>query len=373
MNHDGFGYDASMRTDDLDYELPPECIATQAAEPRDAAKLMVVHRNSGQVQHQQVRDLPKLGILQPGDLMIVNQTRVLKAWFEAIRQSTGGRVTGLFLEMLDADQARVMLETRGKLQPGETIVISGENLQCTLTLDHSQGLGTWDVTTIGDVSLPQALECLGQTPLPPYIRKARKLRHQADVTAADQTRYNTVYATDPGSVAAPTAGLHFTQSLLAELEAMNVRRAAVTLNVGVGTFAPVRTEQLDQHNMHRELFHVSQKTLQAIRDTRATGGRLFVVGTTSVRALESLPDEIIANPPAEGYESKSELFIHPDANFEFRFTDRLMTNFHLPRSTLLAMIATLPGVGLPKLKSLYETAITMDYRFYSYGDAMLFV
>jgi len=195
---------------------------------------------------------------------------------------------------------------------------------------------------------------------------------QGEVTAEDQDRYNTVCAESAGSVAAPTAGLHFTPALLQTLEQMGVRRAAVDLHVGLGTFAPVRTEQLEDHDMHRESYTVARDTLDAIAQARASGRRLFVVGTTTVRALESLPDDALA-PDAypEGITSSTNLFIHPDAGFTFKYTDRLMTNFHLPQSTLLALVASLPGIGLDRLMAIYHAAVEKRYRFYSYGDAML--
>ena len=215
---------------------------------------------------------------------------------------------------------------------------------------------------------------MGQTPLPPYIRKQRKKLGQGEITDADRERYNTVYAQSPGSVAAPTAGLHFTPELLGTLDQLGVQRAAVDLHVGLGTFAPVRSERLEDHEMHRESYTVPRHTLDAIATARANGNRLFVVGTTTVRALESLPDDALdPGTYTDGITASTNLFIRPDTGFTFHYTDRLMTNFHLPQSTLLALVAALPGIGLDRLMAIYQEAVAQRYRFYSYGDAMLIV
>ena len=215
------------------------------------------------------------------------------------------------------------------------------------------------------------LDAMGVTPLPPYIRKARRLAGMAEQSAEDIERYNTVYAEAPGSVAAPTAGLHFTPELLAALDAAGVRRMAVTLHVGPGTFAPVRSERLEDHAMHAERVEVPDEVVRAMAETRSRGGRVLAVGTTTVRAIESVPAAAAAK--GEGMLGPTDLFITPDNGFAFRFTDALMTNFHLPRSTLLAMVSALPGVGVERLLAWYREAIDEGYRFYSYGDAMLVV
>lgn len=366
-----------MRTDALDYHLPDELIATQAAEPRDSARLLLVRRDSQTVEHHRVRDLPELGLFKPGDLMLVNQTRVLPAQLTGLRHATGGRVTGLFVDADSDRRWRVMLESRGTLTPNETIQFIGEQdgiEPADIELIESLGNGQWLAQLRGDDDTAAVLNRLGQTPLPPYIRKARKKRGQGEVTAQDQDRYNTVYAQSAGSVAAPTAGLHFTPALLEAIDACGVQRAAVDLHVGLGTFAPVRAEQLEDHEMHRESYTVPRATLDAMATARANGSQFFIVGTTTVRALESLPDDAL-DPDAypDGITSSTNLFIRPNAGFNFRYTDRLMTNFHLPQSTLLALVAALPGIGLDRLMSIYETAVAEQYRFYSYGDAMLIV
>lgn len=363
-----------MKTDALDYHLPDELIATQAAEPRDSARLLVLNRETGELAHHRVRDLPALGLLRAGDLMLVNQTRVIKAYLTGTRQGTGGKITGLFIASDQPGQWRVMLESRGSLQPGETILLGNEDTGThPIELVESLGGGTWLVQTDA-TDASAVLDRIGTTPLPPYIRKQRRKLGLGEVTDEDNQRYNTVFAGHAGSVAAPTAGLHFTDSLLEELSAIGVQRAAVDLHVGLGTFAPVRSENLEDHAMHAESFSVPRTTLDAIQTAKANGNRLFVVGTTTVRALESLPDDAL-DPGAypDGVTAVTNLFIRPDTGFDFRFTQTLMTNFHLPKSTLIALVASLPGVGLEPLMQTYRTAVDEGYRFYSYGDAMLIV
>jgi len=357
-----------VKTDRLDYDLPDSLIATAPAQLRDRARLMVIRRSTGQVEHLRVSDLPDLGIFSRGDLMLVNQTRVVPAYLQGVRAGTGGRVTGLYLESPSEQTWRVMLEARGRLQPGELIDLgSGAKLR----LVQRETGGKWLAELEADVPTHEVLARVGQTPLPPYIRRARKSHGEDEIRPDDLQRYNTVFAQQPGSVAAPTAGLHFTPELLDRLEAQGVTRAPVDLHVGIGTFAPVRVDDLADHDMHAEHLTVPAATIQAIRQTRASGGTIFVVGTTTVRAIESLPEDLGTIP--QDYTADTRLFIQPDNGFEFRFTDYLMTNFHLPESTLLALVASLPGMGIDRLMEHYQTAIKMGYRFYSYGDAMIVV
>ncbi|MBI1336308.1 MAG: tRNA preQ1(34) S-adenosylmethionine ribosyltransferase-isomerase QueA [Phycisphaera sp.] len=368
-----------MRTDELDYNLPESLIATTPAEPRDSARLMVVHRDSGRIEHRHVRDLPGLGVLKTGDLMVTNQTRVVQALFEATRTQTGGRVGGLYLEEVPGEvnevsgvkRWRVMLESRGTLRVGEGLTLCDGTV---MQLVEKHNAGRWEALVHSTLPSFELLDRVGRTPLPPYLRQQRRLRHTAEVQPSDTQRYNTVYAHEPGSVAAPTAGLHFTPGLLASLESCGVHRASVTLHVGTGTFAPVRTDTLEDHTMHFERYRVPPEVCAGIKRVRREKGRILCVGTTTVRTLESLPPE--GSWDGHAIEGRTDLFIHPEAvakGFRFRFTDMLLTNFHLPRSTLLAMVGSLPGVGLDNLKAWYQTAITERYRFYSYGDAMLIV
>lgn len=360
-------YDAAaMRIESLDYELPPERIATDPAEPRDAAGLMVGDRARDAVHHHRVRDLPDLGLLGAGDLLVLNRTRVLPAAFMGTRRRTGGQVSGLYLTEPAAGQWLVLLEARGKLTAGESIDLGEAG---ALALREARGGGEWLVDVESEQGTGQLLAAVGATPLPPYIKKARRALARREVEQGDATRYNTVFASDAGSLAAPTAGLHFTEPLLNRLREQGVQLVELTLHVGTGTFTPIRAGEVAKHHMHREWIDVPPATIEAVRETRQRGGRIVPIGTTSVRALESLPEPI--NQIEAGYTGYTELFIHPEADFRFRFTDALLTNFHLPRSTLLAMVATLPGVGLERLKRWYRIAVEHEYRFYSFGDAML--
>lgn len=359
-----------MRTDELDYELPPGLIATRPSDPRDAARLMVVRRAGELVEHRHIRDLPVIpGAVCAGDLIVFNRTRVLPARFDGVRRGTGGRVSGLYLGSDTPGDWRVMLESGGSLREGETVDLSG---QSSLRLDMNQGGGRWAVRLKSPLDTSRLLAEIGRTPLPPYILKQRRAVGDLEEQPLDTDRYNTVFADDPGSVAAPTAGLHFTPALIQRLEQAGVRIAYVTLHVGLGTFAPVRATRLGDHEIHSEWFQVSAETVQAITETHKAGGRIVPVGTTSVRAIESLPCPI----PVGGYSGSTNLYIRPDAHggassFNFRFTDALLTNFHLPRSTLLALVAALPETGIERLLSWYRQAVEHGYRFYSYGDAML--
>lgn len=368
-----------MRTDAFDYQLPAELIATEPADPRDSARLMVVERAGGWVSHRRVSDLggsDGAGPLRAGDLLVLNETKVVPAWFTGVRAGTGGRVSGLYLKDHSPGCWLVMLEANGSLRAGEMIVLDAsadsDGDPPELALVEAVGGGQWVVRLGEGWDTQRVLGFAGAPPLPPYIRRRRRALDRAAIEPTDTERYNTVYACESGSVAAPTAGLHFTDALLGRLDEMGVDRTTLTLHVGPGTFAPVRADRLEDHTMHSERFSVPQEAIDAIRATRGRGGRVIAVGTTSVRALESLPDP----PPGRGgFSGETELMISPAANgdpgYPFRFTDGLLTNFHLPRSTLLALVAALPGVGLTKLLHWYREAIDRGYRFYSYGDAML--
>lgn len=371
-----------MRVADLDYHLPPHLIAAEPAEPRDAARLMVVDRAAGRVEHRHVRDLPDApGGPRRGDLLVFNDSRVIPASFHGTRAATGGRVGGLYIEQAQADAAggptlwRIMLESRGSLRPGEIITLADDSRLILRARDEdAEHLAIWTAELHSPLDTLALLARIGSPPLPPYIRKTRRRQGRAEIEVTDADRYNTVYAAAPGSVAAPTAGLHFTDALLHALDQRGVLRAAVTLHVGPGTFAPVRCDDLSDHPMHEEWISVPSATLAALAETRGCGGRIIPVGTTSVRALESLDDRTVrTNVSNEPFVTRTRLLIQPGSSnepFPFRFTDALMTNFHLPRSTLLALVAALPGVGIERLKTWYGLAADRGYRFYSYGDAM---
>ncbi len=353
-----------MRLEDLDYELPPERIAAQPAEPRDAARLMVIRRATGVVEHRAVRDLASdESLLRHDDLMVFNRSKVVPARFESRRATTGGRVGGLFLHAPKLDVWEVLLEARGTLRVNDRLRLGHEGSSLQL-LEHLD-TGRWLAQLESPLPTLTLLERIGSTPLPPYIVQRRKTLHAPALGPEDPARYNTVYADAPGSVAAPTAGLHFTQALLAQLRQRGVEQRFVTLHVGLGTFAPVRTAKIEDHPIHREAVAIPPEVIASLRAARERQRRIVVVGTTTVRAVESLPRDL----PLAGHETHTDLFIRP--GFDFRFTDGLLTNFHLPRSTLLAMVAALPGVGIERLLQWYRIAVQQDYRFYSYGDAML--
>ncbi|MCC7204922.1 MAG: tRNA preQ1(34) S-adenosylmethionine ribosyltransferase-isomerase QueA [Phycisphaeraceae bacterium] len=382
-----------MRLQELDYLLPPELIAATPAEPRDAARLLVVHRATHDVEHRHVRDLPTIlreftaasGTRRP-PLLVMNDSRVLPAAFHAQRVATRGGVEGLYLCSPSPRRWRVMLQARGSLRQGESLRLAPsevtnveipEDQDLVATLSADLGKGEWELTWPTDLDTPAVLSRVGRTPLPPYIRKARRERGLPEVTPDDLSRYNTVYAAQAGSVAAPTAGLHLTPALLDQLRGMGSPIAGTTLHVGIGTFAPIRCEDLAQHVMHEEWLSVPAATVASLLQARHEGRMILPIGTTTVRSLESLPTNPAALERAnrEGYHGTTNLFIRPadagEPSFPWRFTDALMTNFHLPRSSLLALVAALPGVGIDRLKQWYELAVRERYRFYSYGDAMI--
>ena len=361
-----------MRTDELDYILPPELIATEPVQPRDAARMMVVSRNGREVTHAHVRDLPRF--LKSRDALVMNETAVLPARFAGRRRATGGRVEGLFLEEPATGCWRVMLRSNGRLSPGTVIDLDppsrGGEGRCSIRLDERSD-AVWIVQVQGEGDARTVLDSVGHVPLPPYILRARGDQIVDD--ALDRAWYQTVYANKAHaqSVAAPTAGLHFTSELLDHLREGGVRTERLILHVGAGTFQPVQTERLEDHEMHEEHFIVPRRVLRDLSEVGSAGGRVIAVGTTTVRALESVSvesPEVLDDSSDEGLLSgATRLMITPP--YEFRRVDGMLTNFHLPRSTLLALLGAM--VGLERLMELYEIAIRERYRFYSYGDCML--
>jgi S-adenosylmethionine:tRNA ribosyltransferase-isomerase len=351
-------------TDELaayDYELPDALIARRPPPSRDAARLMIVDRAAGSVQHRFVRELPEL--LAPGDCLVLNDTRVVPARLLGCRARTGGKWEGLFLERTGAGHWRILSQCRGKLQPGETIEIrpahdpqSAERLMLELLSREDEGI--WQARPRRDVDPWAALERFGTVPLPPYI-------HRDLALPDDFERYQTVYARSRGSVAAPTAGLHFTPELLARCGQNRIDQTFVTLHVGIGTFRPIVADRLDQHRMHSEWCDVGIAAVESLKRTRARGSRRIAVGTTSARALESAAQQ----GPLAPWRGATDLFIRPP--YRFRVVDGLLTNFHLPRSTLLVLVCTLAGREL--IFRAYGEAIRSNYRFFSYGDTMLIV
>jgi S-adenosylmethionine:tRNA ribosyltransferase-isomerase len=343
-----------------DYELPPDLIAQESLADRAAARLLVVDRATAAMKHRHVRDLPQ--ILRAGDLVIVNDTRVVPARLVGRRVKTGGRWEGLFLRVDAASGAwELLASTRGRPEIGERVMLTGlDGLDAlTLTLVGRSGGGAW--LAVPDVADPLAtveeiLNRVGRVPLPGYIRGGAE-------QPGDRERYQTVFARQSGSAAAPTAGLHFTDSLLAELAACGIGRASVTLHVGLDTFRPISAERLDDHPMHTEWCECPAETVAAIRETRGRGGRIVAVGTTAARTLETAA----RSGTLAAWSGPTDLFIRP--GFEFRAIDCLLTNFHMPRTTLMVLVSTFASRGL--IATAYEEAIRQRYRFLSYGDAML--
>ncbi len=355
-----------LRTEDLEYELPHELIAVRPVDRRDDARLLVLRRyEPGVLADAHVRDLPEL--LQPGDLLIVNDTRVLPARFHTRRADTAGRVEGLFLEQAGPGEWRVLLRSNGRLRPGVSLVVvsrSGGQSETVLRLLHREA-DAWRVAVEPMEPADAILERHGQTPLPPYIRRARTDAGLEVSDEDDRRHYQTVYAdaAHTGAVAAPTAGLHFTDDLRRRLMQSGVLMQSLTLYVGAGTFKPVETEYVEDHPIHEERYEVSTEALSALRMARAEGRRIIAVGTTSLRALESLPDTL----PEATHRAATRLLITP--GYTFRWVDGLMTNFHQPRSTLLALVAAFHG--LEQTLAAYHHAVRERYRFHSYGDAMV--
>lgn len=341
-----------MRVDLFDYELPPERIAQHALEPRDSSRLLILDRQTGKLEHRVFRDI--VDYLHAGDLLIVNDTRVLPARLYGTRTKTGGKWEGLFLQST-ADGWEMMAQTRGKPEIGETITIEGADWHLTL-LERTPNK-TWIVRPSKEGSPEELLSPVGHTPLPPYIRGGHD-------EANDQSRYQTVFADKPGAVAAPTAGLHFTPELLESLQRKGVMLEKVTLHVGPGTFLPMTVEETDEHVMHFEWCQLTPAVARRIRDVKNSGGRVVAVGTTAVRTLETAA---LQGHQEHGFSGSTNLFIVPP--FEFKMVDCLITNFHLPKSTLLMLVSAL--AGREAILAAYREAIEKEYRFYSYGDAML--
>lgn len=345
-----------MRTSDLQYELPAECIAQHPAARRDASRLLVLDKRIGAVRHEKFASLAEL--LPEGSLLVLNDTAVLAARL-SLRRATGGRVDGLFLQEVEPGCWEVMLTGSARLKPGEELAVDGD--ERGLVLIERKDAGHWYVRPAGDEPSHDFLEAVGKTPLPPYIGRSKRASEAEH--ADDRRRYQTVYASRPGAVAAPTAGLHFTAALFDRLKARGIATARVTLHVGVGTFAPIRADDLADHRMHAEWYDCPAVTAEAVASARAAGRPVIAVGTTSVRVLETVADERGALRAGQGW---TEAFIYPP--YTFKVVDGLVTNFHLPGSTLLAMVFAL--AGRERVLAAYNEAIEHGYRFYSYGDAM---
>jgi len=346
----------------FDYELPRELVAQEPLRNRIDARLMVVDRGRESIEHRYVRDLPEL--LTAGDRLVLNDTKVIPAQLVGRRVPTGGRWQGLYLETTSEGHWKLLCKSRGRLKPGDLIELvdvegrPSAKLWMLEPLDEGQWLAHADT----DEPLSTLLARLGRVPLPPYIRGG----HMID---SDVVNYQTVFARVPGAVAAPTAGLHFTKELLRSLAQGGVDISALTLHVGLGTFRPI-ADSLDKHTMHREHGELSPTAAAELNATRKAGGRVIAVGTTVTRVLETAvraPGGSRDSIPT--WQGETDLFIRPP--FEFQAIDALLTNFHFPRTTLLVLVATFAGRSL--IERAYREAIDEEYRFYSYGDAMLIV
>lgn len=338
-----------MTVDEFDYLLPEELIAQTPLEKRDHSRLLVLHRENGSIEHQRFYNI--IDYLNPGDLLVVNDSKVIPARIFGNRAGTGGLVEVLMLKALEENVWEVLVKPGKKARPGQVLEFQ-EGMTGTVLeiLDDGKRKIRFDhqASTIYEV-----LDRIGKMPLPPYITEQLK----------DQGRYQTVYAKELGSAAAPTAGLHFTDELLEKVRAKGVKIASVTLHVGLGTFRPVKEKEITKHIMHTEYFSIPDETIQLVKETKAAGGRVISVGTTATRTLESGFDAALNCIQSSG---ETGIFIYP--GYQFKVIDALITNFHLPKSTLMMLVSAL--AGKEKIMEAYRAAVEERYRFFSFGDAM---
>lgn len=338
-----------MKTSDFNFNLPQELIAQDPLEDRSSSRLMVLNKESGEITHRIFHDITEY--LQPGDCLVINDTKVIPARLIGTKEDTGAHIEILLLKRKENDIWETLVKPGKKCRPGARVVFGNGELKAEIVdvLDDGNRLVHFEYEGIFE----EVLDRLGQMPLPPYI--THKLQ--------DKNRYQTVYAKYEGSAAAPTAGLHFTKELLKQIEDMGVNIARVTLHVGLGTFRPVKVENVLEHHMHSEYYNVTEDAAKMINDTKKNGGRIIAVGTTSTRTLESVADENGMIQPGCG---NTEIFIYP--GYKFKAIDCLITNFHLPESTLLMLVSALAGKD--HIMAAYEEAVKERYRFFSFGDAM---
>lgn len=338
-----------MKKSDFYYELPEELIAQDPLTDRASSRLMVLHQADGHVEHRSFRDIKEY--LRAGDCLVLNNTRVIPARLLGVKNDTGAAIELLLLKRLSADEWECLVRPGKKLRAGAEVSFGDGVLSGVITDQKDDGNRI--VRFAYDGVFEEVLDKLGEMPLPPYI--THKL--------ADRDRYQTVYAKYDGSAAAPTAGLHFTQELLREIEAMGVQIAYVTLHVGLGTFRPVKEDDILDHKMHSEWYEVTSETADLINRTKADGGRIICVGTTSTRTIESVADDNGIVHPQTG---ETDIFIYP--GYKFKVLDALITNFHLPESTLVMLVSAL--AGRENVLNAYRMAVEEKYRFFSFGDAM---
>ena len=344
-----------MELSQFDYDLPAKCIAQRAVEPRDHSRLMVLNRTDGTIQHRRFHNLPDY--LESGDVLVLNDTRVMPYHLVG-RRASGGKVDGLLIEKIAGDTWRAMFRSRGRLRAGERLQFFDDRLMAELVSKDEEAIWTVRMLTADADSL---IERFGLAPLPPYIKRTGD--NDAALADYDRERYQTTFARVPGAIAAPTAGMHFTRELLDRIASIGVEIVTVTLHVGLGTFQPIRVEKADQHQMHTESYEVAPQAAESLKSALDEHRRIVAVGTTSVRVLE----HCTRDGTIQAETGQTNLFIHPP--HEFRAVGTMVTNFHLPRSTLMMLVCAFAGTEA--ILSAYRTAIAEGYRFYSYGDAML--
>jgi S-adenosylmethionine:tRNA ribosyltransferase-isomerase len=348
-----------VKVSDFNFDLPAELIAQAPPAERGASRLLVMDRNSGAIEHAAVSQLPQF--FRPGDLLVVNDTKVFPARLLGRRVPSGGAVECLLLANLDDEHWDALVHPGQKLHPGSRVVFEGANhvLHGEILSEHFHGRRTIRLWTEQAATVDAAIDALGHVPLPPYIKRV-------DIPA-DRDRYQTVYAHERGSIAAPTAGLHFTPELLRLLENRGVARTAITLHVGYGTFQPVRTDSVEGHRLDAERYSISRAAAEAINSAKGENRRVIAVGTTTTRTLEAAAEagRGVVTPQS----GRTDLFIYP--GFRFQIVDALMTNFHLPQSSLLMLVCAF--AGRDAVLAAYREAVERRYRFYSYGDSMLIV
>lgn len=355
-----------MKTSDFDYELPPELIAQSPARERDQSRMLVLHRSEERMEHRRFSDIPEY--LREGDLLVINDTRVIPARVYGRKAASGGKVEILLLEETAPGTWDILLHASRRPKVGSTILFGDGLASATLIADGEKGRAVIRVESARPW-LDVVAE-IGEPPLPPYIKRSEVSRLRAGASASqgdqksDRERYQTVYAKYPGAVAAPTAGLHFTEEIFQTLEKRGVKKTTVTLHVGLGTFRPVDAEDVEDHRMEAERYVVPEETAAAIRACKARGGRVIAVGSTSVRTLETVAAE---HGEVVACSGRSSLFIRPP--YEFKVVAAMLTNFHLPRSTLIMMVSALATREL--ILKAYTEAVRERYRFFSYGDCML--
>ncbi len=347
-----------MNINDFDYDLPKELIAQKPAEKRDECRLMVLDRKKKTIEQRLFYDI--LDYLNPGDCLVMNDSKVIPARIFGVKESTGAKVEFLLIKRLEGDLWETMVRPGKRLKVGDTVSFTEDGSFRAVIEDYGQD-GTRHARFIYEGVFLERLDEIGNMPLPPYIERPAE--------SGDKEMYQTVYAHEEGSVAAPTAGLHFTKELLERAEERGIKTAYVTLHVGIGTFRPVKVENIEEHHMHFEEYSVSEETARTVNETVRDGGRIISVGTTSSRTLESAAvfDEKEGRYMLAAGEGSTDIFIYP--GYKFKLVDSLITNFHLPKSTLMMLICALYDRN--EILRAYELAVKEKYRFFSYGDAMM--